>query len=263
MSKLYIAKSHNLSAAWTEVFNHLMQPRISDLSPAIISISDFDERSLPHEIPGVREAIDGVNKQTCRTIASTIFPNSLWAPGSIDSARTLYERYERIWRTISKCPANSKGVYFRRMTSYKSAGVPADTEPVNQLSHVIDTFGGGNHRHSALQAAIFDPTRDHTNSRQRGFPCLQQVAFNASGCDLEVTGFYALQHHLPKAYGNYLGLCWLGRFMAQQMGLYLTQVTCIASSLKLPTNDGYTKSGLAPLKHSLNQILELNRQKAA
>lgn len=51
--------------------------------------------------------------------------------------------------------------------------------------------------------------------------------------------------------------------IAQQMGLHLTQVTCIASSLKLPSGDGYTKSGLAPLKHSLNQILELHQQKAA
>jgi hypothetical protein len=262
MSKLYIAKSQNLSVAWTEVFNHLMEPGVSDLSPAVISISDFDEGSLPREIPGVQKAIDEVNKQTCRTIASTIFPNSLWTPGVTDNANTLYERYGRIWKTVAKCPANNKGVYFRRMTSYKPAGAPAEMEPVNQLSHVIRTFDGGNHRHSALQAAIFDPTRDHTNSRQRGFPCLQQVAFNASDVDLEVTGFYALQYHVPKAYGNYLGLCWLGRFMAQQMGLRLTQVTCIASSLKLG-GDGYTKSGLKPLKNSLNQILERHQQKAA
>jgi hypothetical protein len=262
MSKLYVAKSQNLSVAWTELFIHLMQPGVSDLSPAVISISDFDERSLPREIPGVQDVIDGVNKQTCRTIASTIFPNSLWTPSAPDNAKSLYERYGRIWKTISKCPANSKGVYFRRMTSFKPAGAAADMDPVNQLFHVIDTYNGGNHRHSALQAAIFDPTRDHTNSLQRGFPCLQQVAFNASDADLEVTGFYALQYHVPKAYGNYLGLCWLGRFMAQQMGLRLAQVTCIASSLKLG-GKGYTKSGLKPLKNSLNQVLEHHLQKAA
>lgn len=263
MSKLYVAKSQNLSVAWIEVFNHLMQPGVSDLSPAVISISDFDECSLPREVLGVQEAIDGVNKQTCRTIASTIFPNSLWTPSATENAKILYERYGRIWKTISRCPANSKGVYFRRMTSYKPTGAPPEMKPINQLAHVIQTFNGGNHRHSALQAAIFDPTCDHTNSPRRGFPCLQQVAFNASDSDLQVTGFYALQHHMPKAYGNYLGLCWLGRFMAQQMGLRLTDVTCIASSLKLPTGEGYTKSGLKPLKDSLNQILELHQQEAA
>jgi len=36
---------------------------------------------------------------------------------------------------------------------------------------------------------------------------------------LEVTGFYALQHHVPKASGNDLG--WLDRFMANRMNFSL------------------------------------------
>ena len=86
---------------------------------------------------------------------------------------------------------------------------------------------------SALQAAIFDPTKDHTNQRMRGFPCLQQVAFAPQGADgLMVTGLYATQYIFERAYGNYLGLCRLGRFMAQEMGKQLTQVTCVASPAK-------------------------------
>jgi hypothetical protein len=263
MSELYVAKSPNLSLAWTEVFSQLMRPGVTDLAPAVITISEFDERSLPREIAEIRNAIDSVNKQSCRTVASTIFPNSLWMPDSADNANQLYARYGRIWKTISKCPANKKGVYFRRLTSYMVEGASPDQKPVNQLSHVIQTYAGGNHRHSALQASIFDPTRDHTNNRQRGFPCLQQVAFNVSEGTLEVTGFYALQHHLPKAYGNYLGLCWLGRFMAKQMRLRLAKVTCIASSLRLPSGDGYTKSGLAPLRRALEQVAGSNEMRAA
>jgi thymidylate synthase len=263
MSKLYVAKSPNISVAWTEVFFHLMDRGVAELAPAVITISDFDERSLPNQIPEIQKAIDGVNNQTCRTIASTIFPNSLWTPEGEDNAQRLYVRYDRIWKTIARCPANNKGVYFRRLTAYSPAGQGQDHPPVNQLAHIIDTYSGGNHRHSALQASIFDPTRDHTHSRQRGFPCLQQVAFSASDGKLEVTGFYALQHHVPKAYGNYLGLCWLGRFMARQMGLQLSQVTCIASSLKLPLGDGYSKSGLTPLRQSLEQILDQHHVRAA
>jgi hypothetical protein len=261
MSKLYVAKSSSLSPAWVEVFFHLLDRGITELAPAVITISDFDEQSLPRQIPEIQAAIDAVNKQASRTIGSTIFPNSLWTPEAENNAARLYGRYQRIWKTIAKCPANNKGVYFRRLTAYQPEGLPADTKPVNQLDHIIETFQGGNHRHSALQAAIFDPTRDHTHNRRRGFPCLQQVAFEASGENLEVTGFYALQHHVPKAYGNYLGLCWLGRFMAHQMGLRLSQVTCIASSLKL--GDGCTKSGLAPLKETLDGILARHRIKAA
>jgi len=255
MSRLYVAKNNSLSLAWTEIFFRLMETGASGLAPAVITISEFDERSLPVQIPEIQRAIDAVNDQACRTVASTIFPNSLWLPDAANDAQRLYARYGKVWPVVAKCRPNSKGVYFRRLTAFSPEGSPKGRPAVNQLEHIIDTYRQGNHRHSALQASIFDPTRDHTDSRQRGFPCLQQVAFGSSEGTLEVTGFYALQHHVPKAYGNYLGLCWLGRFMAKQMGLRLTQVTCIASSLKLPLGDGYSKSGLTPLKNTLTQIV--------
>ena len=34
-----------------------------------------------------------------------------------------------------------------------------------------------------------------------------------------MTGFYATQYVVERAYGNYLGLCRLGEFMAHEMGL--------------------------------------------
>jgi len=263
MSKLYVAKSANLSLAWAEVFFKLMERGSSELAPAVISISEFDERFLPVQIPEIQRAIDAVNDQRCRTVASTIFPNSLWRPEAENDAQRLYERYERVWPVVKKCRPNAKGVYFRRLTAFRPEGSAEGQASVNQLAHVIETYRQGNHRHSALQASIFDPTRDHTHSRQRGFPCLQQVAFGVSDGALEVTGFYALQHHVPKAYGNYLGLCWLGRFMAKQMDLRLSQVTCIASSLKLPLGDGYSKFTLAPFKDTLKQIIEKHIARAA
>jgi hypothetical protein len=262
MSKLYVAKSSNLSLAWAEVFFRLMEPGANELAPAVITISDFDEHALPLQLPEIQHAIDAVNNQSCRTVASTIFPNSLWIPDIKDDAQRLYSRYEKVWPAVAKCRANGKGVYFRRLTAFSPEGNGAERPPVNQLTHIIDTYRQGNHRHSALQASIFDPTRDHTHSRQRGFPCLQQVAFGVAD-GLEVTGFYALQHHVPKAYGNYLGLCWLGRFMAKQMGLRLSQVTCVASSLKLPLGDGYSKSGLAPLRNTLRKVIDQHDARVA
>ena len=264
MSKLYVAKSTNLSFAWAEIFFRLMETGASELAPAVITISEFNERSLPVEIPEIQRAIDSVNDQACRTVASTIFPNSMWLPDAENDAQRLYDRYEKVWPFVKKCRANSHGCnYFRRLTAFSPEASPKDQPPVNQLQHVIDTYKLGNHRHSALQASIFDPSRDHSNSRRRGFPCLQQVAFGVSDGTLELTGFYALQHHVPKAYGNYLGLCWLGRFMAKQMGLRLSQVTSIASSLKLPLGDGYSKSGLTPLKNALTKIVDQHPLRAA
>lgn len=80
MSKLYVAKSTNMSLAWAEVFFRLMDQGASELAPAVITISEFDQRSLPVQIPEIQRAIDVANDQACRTVASTIFPNSLWSP---------------------------------------------------------------------------------------------------------------------------------------------------------------------------------------
>ena len=93
---------------------------------------------------------------------------------------------------------------------------------------------------------------DHTNQRRRGFPCLQQVAFAPTGDDgLAVTGFYAKQHMYERAYGNYLRLCRLGRFMAHEMGLTLSQVVCIAT----PAARHRSKRDLAELAHQVESAL--------
>lgn len=68
-----------------------------------------------------------------------------------------------------------------------------------------------------------------------------------------MTGFYAKQLHVEKAYGNYLGLYELGRFMAKQMGLKLTQVVCIASCLELSE---LKKHDLHGLETDLKNLLQ-------
>jgi hypothetical protein len=124
----------------------------------------------------------------------------------------------------------------------------------NQLQHVIETYRGGNHRGSALFAAITNPQVDHTHQLQRGFPCLQHVHFAITPHqnqpnEMTVTGVYATQLLLEKAYGNYLSLHRLGQFMASQMGAKLTRVVCTASYVKL--SDGIPKRQLSDLRNLL------------
>ncbi len=256
-SESYLPTSRSLSIAWAEVFLKLMDHGVSELAPVVLTVNDFDGSGVACEHPSIRERLDRElaehGLQTCHTVANTIFPASLWVPGEADSALRLYERYESIWPRIRRHQQNRRGVYFRRLTAYVPDG--AAGEPVNQLRHIIDTYRRGNHRRSALQAAVFDPTRDHTNCRQQGFPCLQQVAFvPAEDEGLCVTGFYPMQYLFERAYGNYLGLCRLGRFMADQMGLPFARMVCIASVARRSDPD-VTKGCLEGLAADLRQIL--------
>ncbi|VVE01039.1 hypothetical protein PAQ31011_02143 [Pandoraea aquatica] len=232
MTKPLVKSAQTISQAWAEVFLATMEKGGSPRHPVIVTIDGLEDNHNV-EIPSIRERLDAellaFKQSTCLTVANTIFPMSLWNPEAEDNAATLYSRYERAWPGIKKCPTNKYGVYFRRMTSYQ----PKDSKTfTNQLESVIASYKQGNHRKSALQLSIFDPTRDHTNQRQKGFPCLQQVSFTPlKGDRLSVTGFYATQYQFEKAYGNYLGLYWLGKFVASQLDMSLSQVICSAAVL--------------------------------
>lgn len=254
---LIIPPESNLSVAWAKAFIELMKPGQEVRHPAIITIQGFD---ITGEIENakIRERLNQElkkhNKNSCETVAGTIFPASMWNPLLPNDAEVLFERYNRAWPGIKLCQTNRKGVYFRRLTSYQSK--VEGNAPVNQLQFIIDTYKQGNHRKSAMQAAIFDPSRDHSNSRILGFPCLQQVTFTPIGDDqLSIAGFYAKQLHFEKAYGNYLGLYQLGQFMAKQLGLKLTQVICIASCLE---RSEFNKGELKILENDLQKILNKN-----
>ena len=244
-----LVEEHNLSVAWARVFLEVLQER--EVSPVVVVIKDIGDEG-PGEIPEVRSALDDLLDQdskglSCNTVANTIFP-SLWNPNA--DRKELYDRYERILPRLRKNRRNNNGLYFQRLISYGEGGESANS--VNQLEHIIQTWQKGNHRRTALQAGLFNPYKDHTDQRQRGFPCLQQVVFAPTRDGrLAVTGFYATQYVVERAYGNYLGLCRLGRFMAHEMGLRFDRMTCIATPVKLDR----TKKAVKGISELVNQAL--------
>ena len=250
-----IAADDNLSVAWARAFLAVSeQNKNIELSPLVVTITDITS-GIVNEHPDIRKALDAAllsaGKQSCHTVANTIFPFSLWNTKKRDGGADLFARFERAWPKIHGCRANSKGHYFRRMTAYEPVGI---AKSINQLEHIIDTFAKGNHRRSALQAATFDPTRDHNHSRIGHFPCLHQIAFlplEANG--LCVTAFYPMHYLFERAYGNYLGLCRLGQFMAANMGLDFAQLTCVSSVAKL--DDRVSKGSVSALRNELVRIL--------
>jgi thymidylate synthase len=83
---------------------------------------------------------------------------------------------------------------------------------------------------------------DQTGGAQQGFPCLQHVTFAPVKEQLNLNAFYATQYAFERAYGNYLGLCRLGRFIAHELGLELARVTCYTGIfLRDPLNAGAKK----------------------
>lgn len=216
-----------------------MERGVNELGPVVVTISEFDEDENPREIDGIRARLDKeletLTGRSVDDVATTIFPSSLWNPALDDEGKALFKRFNKIWpRLQQRTRLNAKGSYFQRLTAYPAS----NGKPINQLVKIVDAYRNGLRRRSAFQASIFDPTQDHTTQPYQGFPCLQHVAFAPKGRSLTVTGYYVLQYAVDRAYGNYLGLCRLGKFMARQMKLRLDRVDCISSVLTLGKGKG-------------------------
>ena len=244
-----LVEDNNLSVAWAKVFLRVFQE--GEISPVVVVVKDIGDDG-PEENLQIRSTLDQLLEEdgkglSCNTVANTIFP-SIWNPNA--NRQELYDRYHHILPRLRKERRNRYGLYFQRLISY--GGSSDGNNGVNQLEHIIQTWHKGNHRRTALQAGLFDPLKDHTDQPVRGFPCLQQVSFARYGDDgLSITGYYATQFVVERAYGNYLGLCRLGRFMAHEMGLRFGQMTCIATPVMLYR----TKKSVKGLAEQIQQAL--------
>jgi thymidylate synthase len=249
----------DLATAWAKGYLHMRSLRSKEIAPFAVSIHSPSGIVLPDSLehPMVRALDtclqkDGEDYQTVEMVAFTLFPERLWKLSAGDRLE-FYREAMRNLRTFTtwEPTKNRGGLYYGRLfgfgvdhrtgrsLGYKAAKAMEDAGG-NQVEHVIRQLTKSVEKKRSvarmqLQAATFDPLRDLTTSGQPSFPCLQHIAFNTdieNGC-LELSAFYATQQLYVKAYGNWLGLCRLGAFIAEQSGLKLTRFTCFANVQKM------------------------------
>ena len=224
MNSEHYIEQKDMSIAWAKAIQTITAKGRTEFAPLIVAMTGFDDDGNPQESRDIRQILDRLleaeGKQTVETVAGTIFPQQMWNRNADRSQ--LFKRYRLIVpRLRTASPKNKHGIYFERMTT----GGPEDHP--NQLDFVIGAYQSRDGvRRSMFQIGIFNPVEDLTNSALRGFPCLQHVTFAPVGNTLSVNAFYATQYMFERAYGNYLGICRLGKFVAHEMGLTLNRVTC-------------------------------------
>lgn len=226
----------NLSYAWAKAFLHIIDNPGKEISPLVVSITSFNN-GIPNEDRDIQQSLDKCladnDEQKIHTVANTIFPNSLWRRSNYQR-QDLFERYLKFLpraKALKHCKQkNRRGLYFERLIAFGSDNQPK----VNQLEYIINQYQvRPGARKSMFQASIFDPREDHIPEPYIPFPCLQHVSFVPRGETLTLNAFYATQQLLNKAYGNYLGLCRLGNFMAHEMGLTVSRMNCFVGVAKL------------------------------
>lgn len=221
MTSLNTIEGTNLSTAWRLALDRITNGTGKEITPLLLTLTGFEECLK------TREMLDAhlkVNKlASIQTVSETIFPDSLYNYYGRDRKK-LYAEYLKNLHRIKKIDrSNAKGTYFQRLIAFEGA-----EKNINQLEIIISSLSAKkNKRRSKLQAALFDPTKDHTNGVFQGFPCLQHVTFHVSEKKgLVLNSFYAIQYLYQRGYGNWLGLINLGKFVANELQLPFERFNC-------------------------------------
>ena len=252
MSEHFVEET-GVSLAWGRALQIVARPGRKEMAPLTVAVTGADTEEVLSEHADIRGELEKVlatcDKQAVETVANTIFPDSLW--NREEPRQMLYDRYKAILPRLRRASRkNVHGLYFERMIMNGRDRAP------NQLEFALDSFGPGMRR-SVLQVGVFDPRKDHSAGRRRGFPCLQHLSFvpDEDG-NLSVNAFYASQFMVERAYGNYLGICRLGRFVGHALGLPLTRVTCHVGLASLDASKSALAGVLAEVEAAIGKVEE-------
>lgn len=198
--------------------------------------------------------------QKVDTVASTIFPASLyrspgysWSPelkGTADetalddAAERLYAKYTGILPALHEF--NPTGTYFERMMAWSNKKGSAYNQVSARIRKLRTDRGQNWSRSNAadiavsgdgeLEAAAGLQTFASSDERIRGFPCLVHVDLTVRDHTLHLSGVYRHQYLITKAYGNALGLAHLQRFIAEQTGYKVGELTVFGTYSDTETN---------------------------
>jgi hypothetical protein len=235
-----LIKEQNLSRAWLRAVETLQH----DGGKAVHLCVAIDNPGV--EDAGIRKILNTTlareNEQAVITVANTIFPSSLYLPEKLGdkAAAHFYEHSALFSRVAGRHKDNRCGRYIDRMLKWDGC-----KGSVNQLEVMVQILkrelANPNTKSSRYEMAFSTP-EDHSvhggdlriqqpdyDRKITGFPCLSHISFTLKQGKLNLAAMYRNQHFFRKAYGNYVGLSRLMRFLCTEAGCELGELLCIAT----------------------------------
>jgi len=168
-------------------------------------------------------------------VAHTIFPQTFLKDGV--SRDRLYEKYWRFFKLSRKKPHSGWGTYFERMIRYSTPNGDID-----QLGSIIDNIKSRSRNYGASYTMVIPyPNRDL--NKLMGAPCLNYVTIQVENTTkpiekkkINLLAVYRNHDFTERAYGNYLGLCNLLKYVAQETDSLIGTLTCVSSHAFVPKN---------------------------
>jgi thymidylate synthase len=228
----------DVSRAWLAAVQHLSAQPGDQCSNLAVSIEDPTA-----EVADLRQKLDAFTEAEGRrghaipaihSTAGTIFPSGLYRPNTKAPAKHLFEMERLIRHVVRKHRENKRGTYFERLVAYPLA----DGSEVNQLDRVLKKLQRaaelGQRNGNRYELATFHPGRD---TNPTAFPCLSHISITLQDGRLDGTAVYRNQYFLARAYGNYLGLGEVLRFLATESGFVVGELLCVSSHAYLEVRE--------------------------
>jgi hypothetical protein len=250
----------NVSAAWVETLDALVSGDGEAFNLMVVIADPTTEE------PAVRAVIDAFIDERRRangsvkrisTVANTIFPESWYLEHlGVDAEEHLYELERTSRQVLRRHGNNRRGTYFERFVAWPA---PAGTT-FNQLDQVVQRLRAererGRRRGNAYEMGVTTPLDEaiampvFVGGRDRqvmSFPCLSHVSFSLQKGVVHMAAIYRNHDLTQRAYGNYVGLGRLLRFVAVQSGWPVGELACLSASIAAGTGAGFGRNALIEL----------------
>jgi hypothetical protein len=236
----HLVQADNLSEAWVQAMAYLMAQGGKAVNLNVAFQYGEENPHLRHALDAVLAELDAEREKDLwpiQTVANTIFPEALYYPhlGHVAASR-LYENYELSMRLQSQCPnPYDRETYFNRLIAY-----PTDVGPWNQLDYYVKRLAKqatlSSQASSAYELGVSHPIdaelRVHSpqhDKRMFWFPCLSHISLTLVKGRLNMTALYRNQTFVTRAYGNYLGLARLLRFISTETATQPGEIEVVAT----------------------------------
>lgn len=234
----------DIGAAWLAAFRVLVEQRGSVVNLVVDITSPTTEdvgvrRAIEDTLVHLRDTRSGfANVQSMHTVANTVFPISLYRPGTDGASHRFVANALMGEQNRRHATRRQWGTYLGRLVAYPAR----DGKTTNQLEILLDRLRGTDKQWSDLyEVPIVTPDGDHdepdweqmseeisatagavlhgdtrVDARRRGGPCLAHVSLTLEDGAVSMLALYRRHSYVPRAYGNFLGLARLLNFLAHE-----------------------------------------------
>ncbi len=259
-------QGENVSTAWVEALDRLLGGPGEAVNLTVV-IADPTA-----EAPQIRAVVDSFVEDRRRarrrsveavsSVANTLFPESLFIERLGQGAEAHLYEMERRGREVSH-RRNPYGTYFERMVAWPDgkARRGETVERFNQLDQAVTRLrrlreqgtqrgnqfevGVASGADATAAMAVVVPGRD---TLTMGFPCLSHVSLSLQKGVVHMTALYRNHDFIKRAYGNYVGLGRLLRFVGHQSGWPTGELSCVsASATVLGGGAGFARGAVTEL----------------